>query len=320
MAQLAPLGQPFGAASQIINAPPLPPDPLARGIGSLAGSFIGQKIQQSQADKQFQESLAGLTGGSPGATFGEGPVPPGQRLFDQFSGVTDAETRQVILSGLATPLKPSQGISLKKLDKINELQAKEKSGIPLSKPEQGLLRALLVGSAGININLGRSTGGERTAIAEGEATLGVLDTLEELFKNKNTRTGPVVGRIDPIKGLVGFTSQEQEEFMAATSAFKNQVIKAITGAQMSEPEAKRIMKQIPDTTDPPDRWKAKFKATKRNMERLQIKRSEVLKRSGITSPLDDGQGGFNIQNPIIDRNTLTEQELDNMTLEQLQNL
>jgi len=125
---------------------------------------------------------------------------------------------------------------------------------------------------------------EREALAETEGSLADLANLKSLFDNPQTGTGPVKGRIDPIAGLVGATSDEQEAFMAATSAFKNAVIKQITGAQMSEPEARRIMKQVPDITDPPTRWKAKYEQTKRNLNTIQKKRLSIQKGSGLAVP------------------------------------
>ena len=72
--------------------------------------------------------------------------------------------------------------------------------------------------------------------------------------------------------------------MAATSAFKNAIIKEITGAQMSEVEAKRIMKQVPDITDPATRWNAKWQQSKKNLEFLQKRRLQILEQSGIRVP------------------------------------
>ncbi len=125
---------------------------------------------------------------------------------------------------------------------------------------------------------------ERTAIAETESSLANLENLKTLFDKTTTVTGPIEGRIKPIAGLFGLTTDEQEAFMAATSAFKNAVIKQITGAQMSEQEADRIMKQVPDITDPRVRWLAKYGQTKKNLQTLQKKRLSIIKQAGIKTP------------------------------------
>lgn len=125
---------------------------------------------------------------------------------------------------------------------------------------------------------------ERKAIAETESSLDMLNNLRDLFVSSKTEVGPVTGRISPTAGLFGKTTQEQEDFMAATSAFKNKIIKEITGAQMSEPEAKRIMKQVPDITDPPKRWRAKWSQTVKNLKIIRKRREEVLRASGVKVP------------------------------------
>ncbi len=137
----------------------------------------------------------------------------------------------------------------------------------------------------VKIDLGQpASPAERTAIAESRASMDALDNMKTLFDSAQTKTGPITGRTSPLAGLVGLTTDEQESFMAATSAFKNQVIKDITGAQMSEQEAARIMKQIPDIIDPPARWRAKWEQTKKNLEFLQRRREEVLRQSGLKVP------------------------------------
>lgn len=142
-----------------------------------------------------------------------------------------------------------------------------------------------VGGPQVEISLGKpASASERTAIAETRASIDALDNLKALFDSTKTKVGPIKGRIAPTAGLLGLTTDEQEAFMAATSAFKNAVIKDITGAQMSEVEAKRIMKQIPDITDPPTRWLAKWRQTKRNLEFIQRRRTQVLRQSGLRPP------------------------------------
>jgi len=144
----------------------------------------------------------------------------------------------------------------------------------------------LYGKPMVEIALGQpASPSERQAIAETRASLDSLNNLKTLFDSAQTTTGPVAGRISPFSGLMGMTTDEQEAFMAATSAFKNSVIKEITGAQMSEVEAERIMKQIPDITDPPARWQAKWEQTKKNLEFLQKRRMEILQQSGLRVPM-----------------------------------
>lgn len=282
------------------------------GLRQGANNFVGQLLQGQQragglADQQaimqfIQARQQGQQPGLPQFQTQQGAAAfnsflgqqqenvalgPGQGLFNRATGQQVGQSQPVTSS-------PSREISQQKLNAIKKLQAKEVAGTA-TQQDSKVLAKMLGGGSQVEINIGKSTGAERTAIAETESSLNAIDNLESLFNDENTRTGPVVGRVDPSLGLIGQTTQEQEEFMAATTAFTNRVIKDITGAQMSEPEARRIKAQIPLVTDPPARWKAKFNQTKRNLKILQQKRIKVLEGSGIRNPLGQSpvrtQGG-----------------------------
>jgi hypothetical protein len=110
-----------------------------------------------------------------------------------------------------------------------------------------------------------------TGIAQGGATIGALEDLETLFKPEFV--GPAAGRWLQMKASLPESALTElppgfADFAAANAAFKNQMIKDITGAQMSEPEARRIMQQIPDVTNRPDVWQARYRQSLANRERL----------------------------------------------------
>ncbi len=178
-------------------------------------------------------------------------------------------------------------------------------------PEQK--RALFTRGTTVNISAG-----EREKTATGLATLDVLGNLKKLFDSPDTRTGPVVGRIDPRIGQIGLTSRNQEDFMAATSAFKNQIIKEITGAQMSEVEAVRIMKQVPDITDHPDRWEAKWRQSVQNIQFLQRRRQQI--QGGVTPDpfVLPSESQFGPENrPVFRQKEINLNEIDPADLEGL---
>ena len=141
-----------------------------------------------------------------------------------------------------------------------------------------------------------SSGGEREKLAAGLASLDLLDNLHDLFKE--AYVGPVAGRVGKVKDIFGGNPLKQSEFNAATATLKNQVIKEITGAQMSEPEAKRIMKQIPDVTDPPSVWQAKWNQTRKNLFNVRKRRLEVMERSGIKIPEEPIGKTFKNNDPL----------------------
>lgn len=80
--------------------------------------------------------------------------------------------------------------------------------------------------------------------------------------------GPLEGRARSIgQSIPGVpVDSTYAQFEAASNAFKNAVIKAITGAQMSEQEATRIMGQIPTVNDKPEVWAAKAQQTRQNLQ------------------------------------------------------
>jgi hypothetical protein len=108
-------------------------------------------------------------------------------------------------------------------------------------------------------------------LAGGETALDSLNKIKANYRDEYV--GPAAGRwnsflqqvplIPADKGFAGFD--------ADTQAVTNATIKAVTGAQMSEPEAQRIKGQIPLTTDKPEVWHQKWDALNRAMRGLNIR-------------------------------------------------
>jgi hypothetical protein len=120
--------------------------------------------------------------------------------------------------------------------------------------------------------------GQRTV--DNEAALDALDRLKRQFDTgAKTDIGPAEGRARrtaqavpggvTIMEWLGQDTKRFADFDAGTRAFQNAMIKAITGAQMSEPEAKRIMGQIPAITDHPTVWDAKYAQSVENLKDLE---------------------------------------------------
>lgn len=160
-----------------------------------------------------------------------------------------------------------------------------------TKPGAGIFKVLDVEGkpargkkkAGVEITLGKpASPGERKAIAETRATLDELQNLKALFDD--SFVGPVAGRVGAVKNILGLNQPKREALIAASAAFRNSIIKSITGAAMSEPEAKRIMKQLPSETDAPSVWLSKWEQSIRNLETINKRRAEVLRESGLRVP------------------------------------
>lgn len=80
--------------------------------------------------------------------------------------------------------------------------------------------------------------------------------------------GPLKGRYNSMVSAYTDTMGPQgyRFFEAQVNNYKNQAIKAITGAQMSEPEAVRIMKALPDVNLPPETFAARLAAFNSQLE------------------------------------------------------
>jgi hypothetical protein len=92
---------------------------------------------------------------------------------------------------------------------------------------------------------------------------GSLNNLEGIKKSyRSELVGPLAGRAysagTALPSSMVTLPKGFAEFKARVTSNKNALIKAITGAQMSEPEAKRLMEQIPDVNDRPDIFEAKM--------------------------------------------------------------
>lgn len=113
--------------------------------------------------------------------------------------------------------------------------------------------------------------GVQTQAINNEVSSEQLDRLKGMFdaSGKNM-VGPIEGRVRSLgQKIPGVPVNEDfANFEAETSAFRNSVIKAITGAQMSEVEANRIRQQIPEVNDKPEVWNAKYAQTQRNLKDL----------------------------------------------------
>ena len=120
-------------------------------------------------------------------------------------------------------------------------------------------------------------------VAGADQGIKLAQNLDKLVQER--WLGPVLGRATEAGvGLPGVpVSEELAEFYADTATLKNATVKAITGAQMSEPEAERIMKQIPTFADKPVVWRKKLEQTIANL-RLMRERIVTLASGDVSDP------------------------------------
>ena len=133
-------------------------------------------------------------------------------------------------------------------------------------------------AGGVGVKLPAATA---QVIAGLDQSVSLIDELKTLKKDE--WLGPFAGRATEAKiALPGVTVPDDlAKFAAQTATLKNSVIKAITGAQMSEPEANRILAQVPVFTDKPNVWLQKAEETQKNAAAM---RKRIIALSGGSEP------------------------------------
>lgn len=125
-----------------------------------------------------------------------------------------------------------------------------------------------------------------------QSSLSIMPQLEALFPGVESMLGPAEGRGrqmgQKIPGVP--VNKDFARFDALSATLQNATIKAITGAQMSEPEAQRIARQIPMPTDKPEVWRQKFQATMENLRVMEQRILELSGNGGASAGLPRGAG------------------------------
>lgn len=110
-------------------------------------------------------------------------------------------------------------------------------------------------------------------VAGGLVSMDQLKRLRQLRGTGSVSTGPVSGRLQSFLQKMPLVPADKDfaSFKAESDIFKNSTIRAVTGAQMSEPEAHRIIGQIPTENDKDEVWEAKAIASERAVKGLNIR-------------------------------------------------
>lgn len=109
-------------------------------------------------------------------------------------------------------------------------------------------------------------------------TESLLNDIGELEKVYNPAwVGPLKGRYNTMAlALVGEgDSQGLSDMSQILATLNNTIINLRTGAQMSEPEAQRIMKEVPNMNLPPDVFVARLNGVKRKMSDFLQRRADI---------------------------------------------
>lgn len=120
---------------------------------------------------------------------------------------------------------------------------------------------------------------EMKLLSESDALKGHLQDLDKRYKPD--WVGPLSGRFGALQAATAGASPERSDFMAQAALYKNRLIKFITGAQMSEAETSRLIREIPDTNDPPTTFEAKRKISEANIDYVTKAYQQNMRQAGV---------------------------------------
>ena len=122
---------------------------------------------------------------------------------------------------------------------------------------------------------------EVKVLSEGDALKGQLVDIGTLFRPQ--WTGPIAGRVGAFKqSSTGNASEPgRADFIAKSQVYYDRTVKFITGAQMSEVETKRLIKEIPNPNDPPDVFQAKLKSAQSIIDYTVKAYQQNMRQGGV---------------------------------------
>lgn len=77
------------------------------------------------------------------------------------------------------------------------------------------------------------------------------------------------------------TGPGESDFKSALATYRNAVINALSGAAVSESEAKRMQQQIPHEGDPSEQFEAKMRQTEENLRSVARRRRQIYGETGL---------------------------------------
>jgi hypothetical protein len=272
--------------------PTAPVQPGARTIGP-EGRLLPRTEAQKEAAKEEAKLQAKLR-----FEKAKRQLDPKARLADQLlEQGTDQQFKDLSPRDKQNVIRGALG--LKETTAASELEANIiDEGLRKNEPIEEIGRKIsLLKKPAVQIQLppGRPSAGERTSIVQARASTSALTNLNKLFSA--AFVGPIRGRVGSVLQLFGKGSDQELEFRAASAAFENQIVKQITGAQMSEVEATRILRQVPRPNDPPRVWQAKWRQSVQNVQFLRREQDRILKEFKLEAPVGPGNTDKPLFNP-----------------------
>lgn len=128
---------------------------------------------------------------------------------------------------------------------------------------------------------------ERKELAADATALGQSQAIGGLYRPEFV--GPLSGKRAAIASALGQPAAlagirlypGESDFKAALAIYRNAVINALSGAAVSESEAKRMKQQIPAEDNPSEVFEARLRQTEGNLRRVAAKRRQLFTETGL---------------------------------------
>lgn len=129
--------------------------------------------------------------------------------------------------------------------------------------------------------------GERDKFTDDATALGQANDLRRLYRKEFV--GPMTGQLQGVASKVGAPASligiklrpGEADFRGALAQYRNRVINALSGAAVSESEARRMAEQIPQETDPSETFEAKLRQTEQNLRNVASTRRTTATSTGV---------------------------------------
>ena len=214
---------------------PLPP---VEGPGDLAAAreqmTAQEKLDRLSAARGLAEGLGQIGTATVRSLKGEGP----------YRGKYTAET-----------LRRREAAAEKDLELQNKAEAEATVAAAKAAAESSGLKALKPK--------------EVEAWEAGKNMIAELQDIGTKVDQMKGSLGPLDSRMDYVAGVFGLSSPDVAEFRMQVTAQLNAYIKAMTGAQMSEKEARRLMTGMPSLKDTHEVFRRKLERTIKTVEAKQ---------------------------------------------------
>ena len=270
----------FGPEYLAQKWPELAPALQAGAKKFLPGADVSQPTPEilaglDQLHEEFNPKKAGepkVVGGAlvtpEGKELYRAPVAPEQTLAEK---TTEAQAMSAARARGTASVKPAGG-GESKFSPVAEAVALDwEAGI--AQPTTGELRAQA--SAYIR-SQGRTpprqlSVGQQDRVMAVNTTVDTLDEIEAAYEKVKSKVGPIKYQFAELKQKLPWTASDPDftEFQRLLTGMSNIEIKNITGAQMSEQEAERLLTGMARGTLKPGDFEAALKVMRRNAQRTR---------------------------------------------------